>query len=115
MLPATVDTTWLNGSGTAVRMNHSSPHGSSKSRFDKSRSACSGNAQTNGFRCTLGSHLTQEQKSDTPQLRNVPEQHEAKKKFGAGDDEDFDGIGVKYCPASEAEHPIAYQGIFPSH
>src|SRR6516225_961845 len=53
MLPATVDTTWLNDSGTVVRVNHSSFHGSNKSRFDKSRSACSGNAQTNGFRCKV--------------------------------------------------------------
>src|SRR5262245_12303405 len=45
-----IDTTWLNGWGTWVRVNHSSFQGSSKSRFDKSRSACTGNAQTSGFR-----------------------------------------------------------------
>src|SRR5215467_5330198 len=48
-----INTTRLNGWETwVVRVDHSSPHGSSKSRSDKSRSACSGNAQTNGLCCT---------------------------------------------------------------
>ena len=46
-------TTRFNGLGAVVRVNHSSFHGSSKSRFKKSRSACSGNAHTNGFLCTV--------------------------------------------------------------
>src|SRR2546430_1858887 len=57
MFPATLETTWLTGWETLVSVNHSSPHGSSKSRFDKSRSACSGNAQTNGFSCTFRAHV----------------------------------------------------------
>src|SRR5262249_52555360 len=53
MFSATVDTTWLTGWETVFRVNHSSPHGSSKSRLHKSRVACSGNAHNNGFRSTL--------------------------------------------------------------
>src|SRR6516165_8464140 len=49
MFAATPDKTWLNGFGTMERVNPSSDHGSSKSRFDKRRNACNGNAQTNGW------------------------------------------------------------------
>jgi hypothetical protein len=49
MFPATPDKTWLNGFGTMERVNPSSDHGSSKSRFDRRRSACNGNAQNNGW------------------------------------------------------------------
>src|SRR6516165_7880536 len=59
MFPATPETTSLIGLGTVINVNHSSAHGSRRSRFDKSRSACSGNAQTNGFRCTLRQTLLQ--------------------------------------------------------
>src|SRR5262249_14864914 len=48
------DTTRLNGWGKGGRGNHSSFHRSNKTRFDKSKSACSGSAHTNGFGRTLG-------------------------------------------------------------
>src|SRR5436305_6254082 len=52
------DTTSFKGRRTVVRVPHSSFHASSNSRFDKSKSACSGNAQTNGFRGTLRATLS---------------------------------------------------------
>src|SRR5262245_46326552 len=71
MFPATVDTSWLNGWGAVVMLNHSSPHGSNKSRFDKSRTACSGNAQTNGFRCKITPTLPQSTEATSRSLSSA--------------------------------------------